>query len=192
MGAGLGGCSVPNICLLPICSGTSGLVWACSQVTAQANHINSFEAFGDIKFVDIPLAKASHMAKHKSGVGKEASPSSVREATESWPKGVAAGWGKELGRGCNPLQALSSSGEGLWGVTEEMSTWREEPLPHRLLTMTTPGPAPILPWGLQIPPFHQNTSVTSWQELFLPLEMSGPKRGGVLESGPTSRSLNIK
>ena len=35
------------------------------MVVAEPSHINSFQAFGDIKSVDISLAKASHMATLK-------------------------------------------------------------------------------------------------------------------------------
>lgn len=40
------------------------------MVMAEPNRINFFQAFGNIKSVDISLAKASYMAKHKSGVKK--------------------------------------------------------------------------------------------------------------------------
>ena len=38
------------------------------MVVAEPNHINFFQAFGNIKSVDISLAKASYMAKRKAGV----------------------------------------------------------------------------------------------------------------------------
>ena len=45
----------------------------------------------------------------------------MREATKSWPKDMAAGWGEEREPWLQFIKALSSSRNGLWGVTEETS-----------------------------------------------------------------------
>lgn len=66
MGLGLGVCSVLCLCLASVL-GPVGKPRHVLLTVMELNHRNFFQAFGDIKSVDISLAKASHVAKSTSG-----------------------------------------------------------------------------------------------------------------------------